>query len=169
MNLKEHIRDIPDFPQPGILFRDITPLLAHGAAFAAAVRQLAAAAPDGTTHIAAVDARGFLFAAAVAVELGVGIVPVRKPGKLPAPVNSVQYELEYGSNTLAMHKDALRTGDCVYLIDDLIATGGTLAAAAELIVASGATLGKVACLIELCALNGRSKLPEVPFAALIQY
>ena len=168
-DLKPHIRDIMDFPVQGILFRDITPLLADGAAFAEAVRQLTAEAPPQTTHIAAVDARGFIFASAVAVALGVGMVPVRKPGKLPAEVLSVDYELEYGSNTLTMHKDALRAGDVVYLIDDLIATGGTLAAAASLVTASGATLGKIACLIELSELNGREKLPPVPFVTMVKY
>ena len=170
MDLKAYIRDVPDFPQAGVLFRDITPLLADKAAYAEVVRQLVAGAPPQATHVAAVDARGFLFAPAVAAGLGIGMVPLRKPGKLPREVFTAEYALEYGTDTLAMHKDALAAGDGVYLIDDLIATGGTLAAAAELIAASGARLEKIACVIELTALGGKAKLPPaVPFSALLQY
>lgn len=169
MDLKPFIRAVPDFPQPGILFRDITPLLADAAAYAEAVRRFADAAPPDATHVAAVEARGFLFAPAVAVALSAGLVPIRKPGKLPCAALSADYALEYGSGTLAMHSDALKAGDRVYLIDDLIATGGSLAAAAQLITSCGASIVKIACLIELTALNGAQKLPPVATAMLLKY
>ena len=169
LNLKRYIRDVPDFPKPGILFRDITPLLADASAYADVISRFVAAAPPNITHVAAIEARGFLFAPAVAAALAVGIVPVRKPGKLPCETVSADYVLEYGSNSLTVHKDALTARDCVYLLDDLIATGGSLAAAASLVAAGGARIGKISCLIELAALGGRTRLPPVPFTALVRY
>ena len=169
LDLKRYIRNIPDFPKPGVLFRDITPLLADASAYADAVNRFVAAAPPGITHVAAIEARGFLFAPAVAARLSVGIVPIRKPGKLPCETISAGYALEYGSDSLVMHKDALTAGDCVYLLDDLIATGGSLAAAASLVQAGGARIGKISCLIALAALDGRKRLPPVSFTALVQY
>ena len=169
LDLRAYIRDVADFPRAGILFRDITPLLVAPAAYAEAVAQLVAAAPPQISCVAAVEARGFLFAPAVAAALEIGLVPIRKPGKLPAAQFSADYALEYGRDSLCLHKDALSETDKVYLIDDLIATGGSLAAASSLIEMSGATLSKIACLIELAELNGRAQLPAVPVTTLIQY
>ena len=168
--LKRHIRDVADFPKPGILFRDITPLLAHPEVVAQAVAALRDAAPAGTTHVAAVEARGFLFAAPLAAELQAAMVPVRKPGKLPRRTVRVDYDLEYGSGALEMHVDAVEAGAIVYLIDDLLATGGTLAAAATLIRQCGGRVGAFGCVVELSELNGRAALPaDVPLVALARY
>ncbi|MCH9758567.1 MAG: adenine phosphoribosyltransferase [Proteobacteria bacterium] len=167
--LESYIRTIPDFPKAGILFRDITPLLAHPPAYAEVIQLLLAAAPKDTTHVAAIEARGFLFAPAVAAALQVGFVPIRKPGKLPAETVVADYTLEYGTNQLAMHRDAVKSGDRVYLIDDLIATGGSLAAALSLIHTCGATVNHIACLIELVELGGREKLAPYLLTALLRY
>lgn len=173
-SLRAHIRAVPDFPRPGIVFRDITPLLQNATAFTHAVALLTRAAPANTTHVAAIEARGFLLAPAIAAALQTGVIPIRKAGKLPGPVHSAEYALEYGTDHLAIHQDALTAGDRVYLIDDLIATGGSLAAAATLIHRCGATIPKIACLIELPSLAGRHRLrtpngAPIPLHTLLAY
>ena len=169
-DIKQHIAAVAGFPKLGIVFRDITPLLAAPEAFGAVIKRLADIAPATMTHVAAIEARGFLFAAPLAAALGVPFVPIRKTGKLPRPTISARYGLEYGSDEIAMHKDALDGASRVYLIDDLIATGGTLAAAVKLIGEAGGIVAKVACVIELSGLNGREKLPpSVAVEALVRY
>ena len=170
MDLKDHIRSIPDFPKPGILFRDITPLLAHPGAFAQSIRQLAAPFRDaGITAVAAAEARGFIFAAPLALELQTSFVPVRKPGKLPFDTHSFHYELEYGTDTLEMHTDAVGAGDRVLLVDDLLATGGTMEACIRMVEHAGATLVGTAFLVELSFLNGRERLEPASVHSLITY
>ena len=157
--LRSAIRDIPDFPKPGIIFKDITPVLKDPALFRAAVdlyeQQVR---KSGATKIAAVDARGFLFAGAVADRLSIGVVPIRKKGKLPYRTFEQTYDLEYGTATLTVHEDAFEPKERVALIDDLLATGGTAKAAAQLVERGGAQVVKVAFLIELAFLKGRSQL-----------
>jgi len=157
--VRNAIRDVPDFPKPGILFKDITPVLADADLFKAAIDVFADRhAAGGITKVAAVESRGFLFGAAVAYRLGVGIVPIRKKGKLPYKTIEVSYDLEYGSATLEVHKDAFRGGDRVLLIDDVLATGGTAKAAAELIEKLGAVVTEIDFLVDLSFLKGRDKL-----------
>jgi adenine phosphoribosyltransferase len=165
------IRDVADFPKPGVLFKDITPLLADHAAFNATVQALAAAGRDasGATvvdKVVGMEARGFILAAPVALALGVGFVPVRKAGKLPSSTYAVSYSLEYGEATLEMHTDALAPGERVLLIDDVLATGGTAAATAELVHRADADVHAFAVLMELSFLNGRAALGETPLLAL---
>ena len=170
MDFRALIRDVPDFPKPGILFRDITPLLADPAALAAVTDLLAQRyKTQNIQKIVAIDARGFLFGAPLACALGIGLVPVRKPGKLPYETVEESYTLEYGSNTICMHTDALAKGERVLVIDDLIATGGTLAATCNLVERMGAELVEIATIIELTDLNGRALLGNRPVYALIQY
>ncbi|MFZ4675673.1 MAG: adenine phosphoribosyltransferase [Nodosilinea sp.] len=170
MDLKAHIRDIPDFPKPGILFRDITPLLGNPAAMQYGIDQLAEQVTDyRVDYIVGIESRGFIFGMPLAYKLGVGFAPVRKPGKLPAAVHAASYALEYGSDTLELHQDAFPTGSRVLIIDDLIATGGTAAATAELIEQTGCTVAGFGFLIELVGLGGRAKLPDVPITVLLQY
>jgi adenine phosphoribosyltransferase len=154
------LRDVPDFPQPGILFKDITPLLADGAAFDAVIHGLAAAGA-GVDLVAGVEARGFLVAGALARQLGCGLVPVRKAGKLPPPTLSRSYDLEYGSAEIEVPAGVL-TGRRVVLVDDVLATGGTLRAAAELLADAGATVAAMAVIVELGALGGRAALAGLP-------
>ncbi len=169
MNLKEHIRGIPDFPKPGILFYDISTLLAHPAAWQAAVERLAeTVAPYRPDVLAGIEARGFLVAAPLALKLGCGFVMVRKQGKLPGETVGYSYDLEYGSDRVEIQADAVAPGQRVVLLDDLIATGGTLRASIELIRKVGGTVAAAACLIELTFLNGRDGL-DVPFESLIRY
>lgn len=165
------VRDVPDFPKPGVVFKDITPLLADHDAFTATVQALAAAGRDasGATvvdKVIGMEARGFILAAPVALALGVGFVPVRKAGKLPSATYSVSYELEYAEATLEMHTDALRAGERVLLVDDVLATGGTAAATGELVARAGATVHGVAVLMELSFLHGRAVLGETPLLSL---
>lgn len=168
--LEDYIRSIPDWPKEGILFRDITPLLGDPNALAAATDALAAGFADaGIDYVVAVEARGFIFGSAVAEKLGAGFVPIRKPGKLPFKTESVSYDLEYGSDTLEVHCDALRNGVKVLMVDDLLATGGTMAAACELIEKVGGQIAGITFLIELCDLAGREKLGDYPISALISY
>jgi len=170
MNLAPFIRPIPDFPKPGILFRDITPLLADAPAFAAAIEQLAApwrGAP--LDAIAAVEARGFLFAGPLALELGVGVIPVRKPGKLPADTISHEYDLEYGRDRLEMHKGVLRPGARVLVVDDVLATGGTAAACMRLVEAAGGTVAGAAFLVEIEPLGGRGGLAPHRVESVLTY
>jgi adenine phosphoribosyltransferase len=169
MDLRTLIRDVPDFPKPGILFRDITPLLADHAALAAAVEALAAPwRGTGLDAVAAVEARGFLFATPLALELGVGVIPVRKPGKLPADTIAHDYDLEYGSDRLEMHRGVLPAGARVLVVDDVLATGGTAAACMRLVEAGGGVVAGAAFLVELASLGGRGKLaPHRVEAALV--
>ena len=164
------IRAIPDFPQPGILFRDITPLLGDGEALRAVVRDLAAPfRQQRIDRVAGIEARGFLFGAPLAIELGAGFVPMRKEGKLPHETFSAQYELEYGDAAIELHQDGLQPGDNVLLVDDVLATGGTMAAAVELVQQTGANVAGILTVIELTALNGRARLPGHDVVALIRY
>jgi adenine phosphoribosyltransferase len=164
------IRDVPDFPKPGIIFKDITPLLADGALFREAVGLfLEACGPLRPDKIVGIDARGFLFGAAVACQLGVGFIPVRKKGKLPFQCNGESYTLEYGEATIEMHVDAITPGDRIVLVDDLLATGGTSAAAARLIAQSGGNLLEAQFLIELEFLAGRKLLEPLPVRAFLKY
>ncbi|HZC72457.1 MAG TPA: adenine phosphoribosyltransferase [Jatrophihabitans sp.] len=155
------LRDVPDFPKPGILFKDIAPLLADGAAFDAVIHALAAAAHDGADIVAGIEARGFLVAGALARQLGCGLVPVRKAGKLPPPTLRRSYELEYGSAEIEV-PEGLLSGKRVVLVDDVLATGGTMRAAADLIVSAGATIVGMAVIVELGFLEGRAALPGLP-------
>lgn len=164
------IRDVPDFPEPGIVFKDLTPVLANGPALARVTAELSRPYDnDGITAVAGMEARGFIFGALVAQALGVGFIPLRKPGKLPSASHSVSYDLEYGSASLEMHTDAVGPGDRVLLIDDLIATGGTAAASCELVRRAGADIAACAFVIELDFLNGREQLRGIPVHALIHY
>ncbi len=169
-DLRALVRDIPDFPAPGILFRDITPLLGDAAAFGRALDWFAALpAAREATAIVGIESRGFIFGAPVAARLGVGFVPVRKEGKLPHAAHAEEYTLEYGTSTLEIHRDALSAADRVLVVDDLLATGGTARAAARLIAMTGATVAGLAFLIELGDLDGRALLPGCPVDALITY
>ena len=168
--LKQLIRDIPDFPQPGILFRDITTLLRDPQGLRTAIDSLVE--PYRNTqldHIVGIESRGFIFGAAIADRLGAGFVPIRKPGKLPAATVSASYALEYGTDTLEMHRDALGGGDRVLIVDDLLATGGTARAAVSLVRECGAEVAGLAFLIELAALGGRAQLPDAQVFTVIQY
>jgi adenine phosphoribosyltransferase len=164
------IRDIPNFPKPGIQFKDITPVLADGRLFAATIDHLLTGFKPGDIDVVVgIDARGFIFAGAAALRLGCGFVPVRKKGKLPFDTYEASYDLEYGSNTIAMHTDAVKPGCRVALIDDVLATGGTAAAAVELLKRGGAVIVEVGFVIELGFLNGRSKLGDVPVRSVVTY
>jgi adenine phosphoribosyltransferase len=162
------IVDVPDFPQPGILFRDVTPLLESAEGLRTAVDALAGAFSN-IDIVAGIESRGFIFGAPVAYALGVGMVPVRKPGKLPRATASVDYALEYGTNTLQLHRDAVSPRQRVLIVDDVLATGGTAAATAALIEELGAEVAGIAVLIELTALGGRQKLGDFPLVSLISY
>src|SRR3989338_6059139 len=170
LDLTRYVRAIPDFPKQGILFRDITPLLQHGPAFHQAIRTLAArhanTRPDA---IVAIESRGLIIGSALAYELGIGVVPVRKKGKLPHKTYRARYTLEYGQDTLEIHQDGLKRGSRVLLVDDLLATGGTMGATIQLIEQCGGRIVELAFLIELTALNGRERLAPHPVISLIQY
>jgi len=170
MELARFIRDVPDFPKPGILFKDITPLLRDGEALSHCVEQLMERLRGRKVDVVAgIESRGFLFAAALALRLGVGLIPMRKPNKLPYRRMSETYALEYGTDTLEIHEDAIRRGERVVLVDDLLATGGTMSAARKLVERAGGEI--VACLfvIELAFLKGRQRLDGVPVEALLAY
>ena len=170
LDLKQFIRDVPDFPSPGILFRDITPLLQSPEAMAAVVDAFALHCRElDVDTVAAVEARGFLFGAPLAHRLGIPLVPVRKEGKLPFETHRVEYALEYGSDVVEIHTDGVTAGNRVIVVDDLLATGGTLAAACTLLQNAGATVESVALVIELSALSGREKLPGFNIFSLVQY
>lgn len=164
------IREIPDYPKPGVRFQDITPLLANGEAFSAITQKLASFGVPGTV-VAGVEARGFIIAAAVANELGSGFIPIRKSGKLPHTVISESYNLEYGTDTLEVHADAITAGTSVMLIDDVLATGGTFSAAIELINRSGGHVMHVLTLLEIAGLGGRESLhkkyPHIKITSLV--
>jgi adenine phosphoribosyltransferase len=168
--LKELIRDIPDFPKEGIIFKDITPVLQSPAGLKEVVNKFSEHyANQKVDVIVGAEARGFLFGPAVAINLGAGFVPVRKPGKLPYETASMTYDLEYGTDTLEIHKDAVKAGDNVLMMDDLLATGGTMAASCELVESLGGKIMGCAFLIELGFLNGKEKLGEYDIFSLIQY
>lgn len=168
--LKGYIRDIPDYPQPGILFRDITPLLQDARALQFSIDQLAARYRGaGIEAVVGIESRGFIFGTPLAYLLGVGFVPVRKKGKLPADTISIQYDLEYGTNVLEIHTDGLRSGQRVLVVDDLLATGGTTEGTVRLVESLGARVVSLAFLIELSALQGRSRLPGHDVFALLSY
>lgn len=156
--LKNLIRDVKDFPKPGIVFKDITPILSHAAAFRSMVHHLSEMVPPATTHLVAVESRGFLLGAAIAQQLGKALVLVRKPGKLPFATLTHSYDLEYGKDSLQIHVDALKPGDKAVIIDDVLATGGTAAATEALCKECGATILGAVFLMELSFLNGRSRL-----------
>ena len=170
IDLKKHIRNIPNWPKPGILFRDITPLLENPQAFTASVDALSADfTAAGIDCVAAVEARGFIFGASVAEKLGVGFIPIRKKGKLPFETETITYDLEYGTDTLEVHKDALKKGAKVLMVDDLLATGGTMAAACKLIEKIGGCVAGITFLIELTDLPGRDKLGNYNISTVISY
>lgn len=168
--LKSHIRDVPDFPKKGIIFKDITPLLANGGVFKDLIQHLALRYQSKNIDaIVGVDARGFLISSALSNELGKGVVPIRKKGKLPSDTYSVTYDLEYGQDTLEIHKDALKKGSKVVLVDDVLATGGTIAASIELLKNISIEIVEVVFLIELEFLRGRDKISDVPIYSLVKY
>ncbi len=168
--LKGLIRDLPDFPQPGILFRDITPLLQDATALRFTLETMAARYRNaGISKVVGIESRGFLIGAPLAYLLGVGFTPVRKQGKLPAATMSVEYSLEYGSNVLEIHRDALQQGERTLIVDDLLATGGTVAATVKLARQLGAEVASAAFLIELSALGGRALLPDTDVYTLLTY
>ena len=170
MDLKDYIRDVLDFPEPGILFKDITPLLGDAKAFNHTISRLVEHYKDfDFDAIVPVESRGFLFGAPLAHALGKAIVPVRKPGKLPAATLSVDYELEYGSNTLEIHADGLKKDQKILIIDDLLATGGTLAASAKLVEMAGGVVSEIAVIIELAFLEGRQNLSAYNIHSMLVY
>src|ERR1700722_14838426 len=164
--IRSRIRDVADYPQPGVTFKDITPLLADGAAFAAVVSALASGY-DGVDKVAGIEARGFILAAPVAIALGAGFVPGRKAGQLPGPTYAQSYDLEYGSATVEVHQDAFAPGERVLVVDDVLATGGTGSATAELVRKAGAEVTGIAVILELSFLSGRSRLPDAAIRSLL--
>ena len=168
--LRARVRDVPDFPKPGILFRDLTPLMGDGAALREAIDMLSEAAVRHRPElIVAIESRGFIFGAPVAASLGVGFVPVRKPGKLPHEIRRRSYDLEYGTDALEMHADAVVQGARVVVVDDLLATGGTAAATVDLVREIGGEVVGAVFVIELQLLRGRERLAGVPVEALLKY
>lgn len=168
--LRRTIRDIPDFPKPGIVFKDITPVLLDAELFGRTVRAMAEPfATDGITHVAGIESRGFILGAPIALELGAAFVPIRKPGKLPAVVERVDYALEYGIDALEVHRDALGAGHRVLLVDDVLATGGTAAAACEVIERLGAEVVGCSLLLVLTFLEGEGRLGSRRSSALVTY
>jgi len=170
--LERLVLDVPDFPEPGIVFKDVTPLLADHAAFTSVIEALAAAGRDESGRdvvdkVVGMEARGFIFAAPVALALGTGFVPIRKSGKLPRETHAVSYALEYGEATLEMHRDALTPGDRVLLVDDVLATGGTVRATRSLVESSGGTVHAVAVLMELGFLPGRETIGDLNLTTLL--
>ncbi|MFA6957390.1 MAG: adenine phosphoribosyltransferase [Thermoanaerobaculia bacterium] len=170
LDLRDYIRDVPDFPKPGIMFKDITPLLKHPAAFNATVERLSTPFEgERELKIVAIESRGFIFGAAVAQRLGAAFIPVRKPGKLPWKTHRSEYALEYGTDALEIHEDAFGPGDRVVVIDDVLATGGTAAAAGDLVRRLGADVLAYSIVIELTFLNGREKLGGTPVNVAVHY
>lgn len=170
MDLASLIRDVPDFPIEGILFKDITTLTRNKEAFREAIDRMADQYADSNVdRIVAIEARGYIFGAPLAYKLGAGFVPIRKPGKLPAETISESYELEYGTNTLEMHRDGIEPGQRILVVDDLLATGGSARAAINLVERLGGTIVGVAFLVELDFLNGREKLEGYDMLSLIRY
>jgi adenine phosphoribosyltransferase len=168
--IKKYIRNIPNWPKRGIVFRDITPLLADKKAFSKAVGELCSSfARRRIDYVAAIEARGFIFGAAVAQKLGAGFIPIRKKGKLPSKTERITYDLEYGKDTIEVHRDAIKKGSKVLMVDDLLATGGTMAAACKLIERIGGKIVGIAFLIELSKLAGRAKLGKYDIKTIITY
>jgi adenine phosphoribosyltransferase len=168
--LQHTIRDVHDFPKPGIVFKDVTPVLLDAKLFGQAVRAMAEPYREARiTRVVSIESRGFLFGAPLALELGAGLVPIRKPGKLPAPTQRVEYALEYGTDALEMHHDAVQPGDRVLVVDDVLATGGTANAAAQLVGETGAAVAGFSFLIELDFLKGRQRLQGRRVEALLHY
>jgi adenine phosphoribosyltransferase len=166
--LKSRIRDIPDFPKPGILFRDITPVLSDAALFKTTVDAMVAPF-EGIDHVVVIESRGFILGTPIAYAIGAGVIPVRKPGRLPGAVFAEEYILEYGTNTLEIHQDAVTPGERVLIVDDLLATGGTVAATVRLLERLQAEIVGIAVLAELEALNGRAALGDHPIHCLVSY
>lgn len=170
MDLKKYVENVKDFPKKGILFRDITPLMNNGEAFRMATDEIVKFAKEKAVElIVGPEARGFIFGCPVSYAMGIGFVPVRKPKKLPREVVEFSYDLEYGSNTLCMHRDAIKPGQRVLIVDDLLATGGTMEAAVKLVEELGGVVVGLAFLIELEELNGREKLKDYPVLTLMKY
>ena len=172
MDLKSLVREIPDFPKPGILFRDITTLLQDAQGLRYTIDILTEKCKNtfsSVDYVIGMESRGFIFGTPLAYGLGAGFIPVRKPGKLPGEVHSIEYELEYGIDKLEVHKDALQKGSRILIVDDLIATGGTAAATAKLVQQAGCELVGFGFIIELRVLGGRQKLPPVPIVTLMEY
>jgi len=168
MNLNDYLRDVPDFPKPGIMFKDIAPLLANHAALTHCIDQMATLVEDlKIDRVAGIESRGFLFGTPLALKLGVGFTPIRKPGKLPAATTKYEYELEYGTDTLEIHNDGVSPGDQVLVVDDVLATGGTANAACQLIEMVGGKTAGCAFLLELGFLSGRQKLAGRTIRSLI--
>ena len=168
--LKRTIRDVKNFPKPGIVFKDVTPVLLEPKLFQAAVQAMAEPYRSARiSRVVSIESRGFLFGAPIALELGAGLVPIRKPGKLPAATQRVEYALEYGTDALEMHHDAVQAGDRVLVVDDVLATGGTANAAAQLVAGTGASVAGFSFLIELGFLNGRQRLQGRHVEALLHY
>ena len=170
MNLKKLIRDIPNFPIEGIVFKDITTLLKDPNGYSETLEQLFNLAKDnGITKVIGIESRGFIFGGALADKLNAGFIPIRKPGKLPAETVTESYDLEYGTDTIEIHKDAINTGDKVLIHDDLLATGGTMEAACKLVEKLGAEIVQISVLIDLTFLNGKDKLKGYEIKALMEY
>lgn len=168
--IERYIRDVPDFPKPGILFKDITPLLQSGEAFAECIDQLVALVPPSSYDIVCgIESRGFLFGAPLAMRTGKGFVPIRKPGKLPYKSVSQSYDLEYGKDRIEIHDDAVSSGQRVLMVDDVLATGGTMDAAVKLVRQVGGHVTATCFVIELLFLNGRKRLEDVPVHSLVKY
>ena len=172
--LKAAVADVPDFPKPGIIFKDITPILKEPALFRKAIDALAQDAANSKADcIAGVEARGFIFGAAIAYQLGIGFIPLRKKGKLPRKVKAVTYDLEYGTDTIEVHEEDIEEGGRIYLVDDLLATGGTIGASVQLLKKMGAVVTGIGFLIELSFLNGREKIlledSQLSICSLIKY
>jgi adenine phosphoribosyltransferase len=169
-DLKNFIRDIPDFPKPGIIFKDITPLLADHRAFQSAIDAMTEPfVNERINKVVGIEARGFLFAPSIALRLNAGIIPVRKPGKLPYKTHQYTYDLEYGTDTIELHTDAIVPGDTVLIVDDLLATGGTVNAACHLVEQMGGHIAGTVFVIELVFLNGRKKIDRYRTHSLLQY
>jgi adenine phosphoribosyltransferase len=170
MQYQDLIRNVPDFPLPGVQFKDITPLLGNADAFKTVIDLLAERyEARKIDYVVGVESRGFIFSAPLAYRIGAGLVPVRKPGKLPSAAVEVKYDLEYGSNTLQIHRDAFPRGSSVVIVDDLLATGGTIRAASELVKELGGEIVELAFVIELSFLHGRDQLADYPIFSLVQY
>jgi adenine phosphoribosyltransferase len=168
--LRDRIRDVPDFPKPGIVFKDITPLLADPVAFSSVIDEIVVHFGRGNVDkVVGIEARGFILAAPVAYHFGAGFVPVRKAGKLPHETEAEEYALEYGTATIEIHRDAIRAGERVIIVDDVLATGGTARATARLIERLGGKVIGIACLMELTFLNGRKAISDYDFHTLLQY
>lgn len=168
--LRDLIRDIPDFPKPGVVFKDITPLLGDPAGLALSVEYLSQPfRRSQIDYVVGTESRGFIFGTAVAQNLSAGFIPIRKPGKLPLSVKVAEYELEYGTDRIEVHEDALQTGFRVLMVDDLLATGGTMAASCELLASLGAEIVGIAVLIELEFLKGRDKISQYPLHSILTY